>query len=134
MTESWSVTNKDQAEFFCSYIKGQQDAGIDRIYEIKVGNRTNRQNRAAHLCLRNLAQALTDAGVTFTHPMNPEYECVYTEENCKELLLRPFIEKLYNKTSTKTLTTKELSFAFELMLTRVAEVTGVVVHFPQDEL
>lgn len=134
MTESWAVNSKEQAEFFCSYIKKHAEAGIPRIYEIQVGNRTNRQNRAAHLCLRQLAEALNDAGFGIPHPLNSEFQIPYTEESCKELLLRPVMKAMFNKESTSKLETKELSTCFEALLNRIAEVTGVVVNFPQEEL
>lgn len=134
MSESWAVNNKDQAEFFCKYIREQANAGIPRIYEIQVGNRTNRQNRAAHLCLRRLAEALNDAGFGIPHPLNPDFQIPYTEESCKELLLRPVMKAMFNKESTTKLETKELSTCFDALLNRLAEVTGVVVHFPQEEL
>ena len=132
--QSWVVKDKTQAEFFCTFIHTQVKEGKEYIYSIKAGGRTNRQNRAAHLCLRNLADALNDAGFGIPHPLNSKLEIPYTEESVKELLYRPVIKAMHNKTSTSELETKELTQSFDAMLNRIAEVTGVVVHFPSHEL
>ena len=132
--QSWVVRDKTQAEFFCTFIHTQVKEGKEYIYSIKAGGRTNRQNRAAHLCFRNLADALNDAGFGIPHPLNSKLEIPYTEESVKELLYRPVIKAMHNKTSTSELETKELTQSFDAMLNRIAEVTGVVVHFPSHEL
>jgi len=132
--QSWVVKDKTQAEFFCTFIHTQVKENKEWIYALQRGGRTNKQNRAAHLCFRNLAEALNDAGFGIPHPLNAALEIPYTEESVKELLYRPVIRAMYNKTSTADLETKELTQSFDAMLNRVAEVTGVVVHFPQHEL
>ena len=132
--QSWVVKDKIQADFFCSFVQTQVQENREWIYSIKVGGRTNRQNRAAHLCFRHLAEALNDAGYGIPHPLNAKLEIPYTEESVKELLYKPVIKAMYNKISTSELQTTELSQSFDAMLNRVAEVTGVVVHFPQHEL
>ena len=132
--QSWVVKDKTQADFFCTFIHTQVKESKEYIYSIKAGGRTNRQNRAAHLCFRNLADALNDAGFGIPHPLNSKLEIPYTEESVKELLYRPVIKAMHNKTSTSELETKELTQSFDAMLNRIAEVTGVVVHFPSHEL
>ena len=132
--QSWVVKDKIQAEFFCTFIHTQVKENKEYIYSIKAGGRTNKQNRAAHLCFRNLAEALNDAGFGIPHPLNAEFEIPYTEESVKELLYKPVIRAMYNKTSTTDLETKELTQSFDAMLNRVADVTGVAVHFPRHEL
>ncbi len=132
--QSWVVKTQEQAKFFCTFVRTQVKENKEYIYSIKAGGRTNKQNRAAHLCFRNLAESLNDAGFGIPHPLNAQLEIPYTEASVKELLYKPVIQAMHNKTSTADLTTQELTQSFNAMLNRIAEVTGVVVIFPSHEL
>ena len=131
--EAWIVNTKDQAERFSEFVLQEEREGRTRIYEIQSPQRSNRQNAALHSCLRRLASELNSAGYGIPHPLKPELEIPWSEVSCKELLLRPIIDSLYNQTSTSKLTTSQLSEVMTIMLNRVAEITGVVCGFTLEE-
>ena len=134
MSEMWIVKNEEQANLFCAFVKTQLKADREMIYELRKGTRTAKQNRAMHLCMRRLAEELNNAGWGIPHPLNPKLEIPYTPESVKELMVRPVILAMYGKESTAELSTTELTQAFDGLLNRIAEATGVAVDFPTHEL
>lgn len=99
----------------------------------KPKQRTLAQNRALHLLLTQLSNELNEQGLTMMRVLSKNAEIEWTDYAAKEYLLRPFIQAMYGKRSTKSLTTKELSAASEAMLNHVAKVTGVALNFPSIE-
>ena len=129
--EAWTVTNKTQAEQMCRFVMDNVNKRI--TYEIQHQQRSKPQNAALHSCLRRLAKGLNSAGYGIAHPLKPELEIPYTEENCKELLLRPIIQAMYSKSSTASLTREEVSKSMDVLLNRISELTGVVEGFTLEE-
>ena len=101
--------------------------GRHLILTEQEGTRTLDQNSALHAVLRRLAEGLNDAGQEMAHPFNPELHIPWSEVSVKELLLRPIAIAKYDKASTTKLTRAELSEAVEILLGRIAELTGVTV-------
>ena len=128
--ESWVVDTRDKAKMFCQFVKEQAEEGTTRIYQIRYGNRSNKQSNALHLMFREVANALNDAGFGQPHPFNKEMEIPYTEESIKTLFFVPITKAMFDKTSTRKLDTKELSEASNYMLNAIAKNTGVVIDFP----
>jgi len=95
--------------------------------------RTLRQNSAMHLMLTQLATELNNHGMTMMKVLSHAAEIEWNDHTTKEYLLRPFIKAMYGKTSTKDLTTRELTKATDAMLDHVAKVTGVALQFPSLE-
>jgi hypothetical protein len=125
--EAWHVTTKHEGEMLCKYVMENIEKRI--MYEIQQEQRSKPQNAALHSCLRRLAKGLNNAGFGIAHPLKPDLEIPYTEENCKELLLRPIIQAMYSKTSTASLTKEEVSKSMDVLLNRISELTGVVEGF-----
>ena len=128
--ESWVVDTRDKAKMFCQFVREQAEEGTTRIYQIRYGNRSNKQSNALHLMFREVANALNDAGFGQPHPFNKEMEIPYTEESIKTLFFVPITKAMFDKTSTRKLDTKELSEASNYMLNAIASNTGVVIDFP----
>ena len=64
-------------------------------------------------------------------------EVPFTEGLVKEMLYKPIIKAMYQKTSTTKLTGRELSEAAEVLVRWLSEKKGIYVPFPQsikDEL
>ncbi|MGA0409604.1 MAG: hypothetical protein ACO3PR_16080, partial [Limisphaerales bacterium] len=87
--ESWVVDSRDKAKMFCQFVTEQAEEGTARIYQIRYGNRSNKQSNALHLMFREVANALNDAGFGQPHPFNKEMEIPYTEESVKTLFFVP---------------------------------------------
>ncbi len=129
--QAWIVTSKNQADEFCRFVTENVEKRL--TYEIQQEQRSKPQNSALHSCLRRLANGLNNAGYGIAHPLKPDLEIPYTEQNCKELLLRPIIEAMYSKSSTAALTKHEVSRSMDVLLNRISELTGVVEGFTLEE-
>ena len=106
---TWDVTDKHKAKMFSQYVLEQAEEGIDRTYSVVRSNRSSRQSNALHLFFRNMAGALNDAGFMQKHPFNEEFEVPWSENSIKELFFKPIITSMYGITSTRSLTTTQLS-------------------------
>ena len=123
----WRIRTKENVEHLHEFLLRSVSEGRDMLLREEETTRTSRQNNALHGVLRRLARGLNDAGHTVKHPFKPELELPWTENLCKETLMRPIITAMYDKESTTRLSRAELSEAVEVMLSRVADLTGVYV-------
>ena len=94
--------------------------------------RTPTQNRALHLWIRRLAEAMDDAGLdmrtTIKVPIRP------TEENVKAEMVKPVMEALYPDIhSTADLSTSQIGELYEVMNRFTAEKLHISVPFPSEE-
>ena len=127
----WIVDTKDSLEFFIKFLKDQYSQGNHLCYSIKPFGRSERQNNAIHLWFRQMAEQLNDAGYSNKHPFNDQIEIPFTEGLVKEMLYKPIIKAMYDKTSTTRLTGRELSEAAEVLVRWLSEKKGIYVPFPQ---
>ena len=121
------INSEQSAKYLYEHVLRRLSEGREVFLSEKEGTRTTDQNSALHAVLRRLAEALNDAGQEMAHPFNPEFHIPWSEVSVKELLLRPIAIAKYDKASTTRLTRKELSEAVEILLGRIAELTGVTV-------
>jgi hypothetical protein len=128
--ESWLVDNREKAKSFCQYVMNQAEDGIDRLYSIKRGTRSVKQNNALHLLFRQIAEELNNAGYTRPHPWG-KMEVPYSEVAVKEMFYVPIIDKVYKKQHSSELDTKELSESVEVLLDALAQNTGIAMQMPQ---
>ena len=128
--ESWLVDNREKAKSFCQYVMNQAEDGIDRLYSIKRGTRSVKQNNALHLLFRQIAEELNNAGYTRPQPWG-KMEVPYSEVAVKEMFYVPIIDKVYKKQHSSELDTKELSESVEVLLDALAQNTGIAMQMPQ---
>ena len=134
MTDSshrWIVDSKDKANFFIDFILKQWGDGKTILYYIKDTSRSDRQNNAMHLWFRQVAEELNDAGCWVKHPFSDTLEIPFTEVLVKEMLYKPIIKTMYDKSSTAKLTPTQLSEAAEVLMRWLSENKQVYVPFPQ---
>ena len=131
----WIVDHKDKLQFFIDFVKDRFEQGNHLVYSIKPAGRTERQNNAMHLWFRQMAEQSTMLDTTTSTPST--IEVPFTEGLVKEMLYKPIIKAMYQKTSTTKLTGRELSEAAEVLVRWLSEKKGIYVPFPQsikDEL
>lgn len=68
-----------------------------------MAQRTDQQNKALHVYLGHVAQALNDAGYTVQKALEHRMELDWTPELAKELIWRPLQKALLGKKSTTEL-------------------------------
>lgn len=94
--------------------------------------RTLRQNRALHLYIRQLAEAMDTAGMdmrkTIKVPIRP------TEENVKETMIKPVMEAMWPDIhSTTELSTAQIGELYEVVNRFTAERLHLSIPFPSGE-
>lgn len=94
--------------------------------------RTSSQNKALHLWIRKLAEAMDDSGMDMRTvvkvPIKP------TEANVKEEMLKPVMEALWPDIhSTTELSTAQIGELYEVMNRFTAERLHISVPFPSEE-
>lgn len=96
-------------------------------------NRTIAQNRSIHKWAEELADELNNAGLDMRQVLKPEVDIPWDKETIKRYLIHPIIRAMYEKESTKDLTTKELSRAVDVLHRHLLDKFQVSVPFPSDE-
>lgn len=101
----------------------------------ETAQRTDKQNKALHLFLAQLAEALNDAGYDIKAVMamfKEGMEVPFTPITAKELLWRPVQQAMYKKLSTTELDKhKEITEIHKVLMTRLSEKTGIeYIPFP----
>lgn len=95
--------------------------------------RTERQNRAMHLLMTQIASELNDSGLYMQKVLKHDADIEWTSVAVKEYLLRPFMRAMYNIESTTELDTKQIGDAMDAMLHHLAKVTGLAFEIPSQE-
>ena len=83
--------------------------------------------------MNHIADGLNESGLSMMRVLKHNAEIPWTPEAAKEYLLRPIIMAMYNKSSTKELTTKEIGDAIDVLCAHLVTVTGKVFEMPRIE-
>lgn len=96
--------------------------------------RTERQNKAIHLWLENIATTLNDAGLDQRVVLQAyRMDVPWTKESVKEVMWRRVQEAMFNKQSSTKLTTKEVTMVAETIIRFLGRNFGVDVPFPTQD-
>ena len=94
-------------------------------------NRSALQNRAMHVYFQNISTALNNAGFTFTDIFEDKVDGIaWTPQIVKDAMWRKVMEAQTGKTSTRDLTTSEVSQVFDI-LNQYLSSKGINVGFPE---
>lgn len=96
---------------------------------------TRKQQKALHLYLRQVSEALNDAGLTIQEVLKFTFELEWTEEAVKEILWRTAQKKMFGKESTTQLSKqKEIDMIYETMNRFLGEKLHIEsISFPSQE-
>ena len=108
----------------------RRGATIEEKEEPKA-TRTSQQNKAIHLYISHVAQALNEAGLPMQKVLTVDID--WNPENVKEYLWRSVQKSQLKKESTTQLTKAEVTQVYETLNRLLGEKFGVHVPFPSDE-
>lgn len=132
--EYWSVDSKDSLDAFMNFVKESYDKNQKVTFQWTLGGtRTKQQNKALHVYCRNLAAALSDAGLDMKKTIKPEVELPWSDDLVKQFLWRPIQKAVTGKESTAHLKKEEYNQVYEVLNRHLADKFGVSVPFPQSE-
>lgn len=95
--------------------------------------RTSIQNKSLHLYLNKLANVLNDAGIDLRAVQNAfkeGFSVSCSKDNLKETVWRPIQNAIFKTSSTKKLSTKQISEVYENVNRFTCERFGVGVPWP----
>lgn len=95
--------------------------------------RTVKQSKSLHLWCSMLAESLNDAGLTVEKTLTGKAEIPWEMETVKRILFKQIMKAQTGKTSTRDLTTKQLSEVAETLMRYLAEQHSLSVDFPSLE-
>jgi len=95
--------------------------------------RTLKQSKSLWLWCELLSETLTEAGLDMRKTLKPEIEIPWTKESVCDYLFRPIMKAMYGKTSTRDLTTKELTKVSETLMRHLGQKLNIQCDFPSIE-
>jgi hypothetical protein len=96
-------------------------------------NRTDQQNKALHVWLREVGEELNAAGLDMRKTLKQEVEIPWTEDRVKEFIWYPVMEAATGKESTTKLTTVEISEVHDILSRHLGEKFSIYVPWPSYE-
>ena len=105
----------------------------DRI-GLEAKPRTAKQNNSIWLFCELLAKRLSDAGFDMrTFPFREGLEIPFTKSAVMDLFWRPIQDAMFDKGSTRKLSTVEVQKVYEAVDRAISERTGVHVEWPCED-
>jgi hypothetical protein len=93
-------------------------------------HRTTLQNRALHKFCALLSDALNAAGWDMKRTLSKQAEIPWNPDTAKHWLWRPIQKAMFDKESTASLDTNEVSQVYEVLNRHTSAKFGVSVEFP----
>ena len=95
--------------------------------------RTARQNRALHVFLRLLGEALNDAGLDQRKVLKPNFPIPWTTHSTKENLFKPIMKAMFEIESTTKLERVQVSQVYDVLNRNLSEKYGISIPFPEGQ-
>jgi len=95
--------------------------------------RTLQQNKALHKYFEILSTDLNTLGLDARVILKPTYNIWWNPDMVKRDLFHPLCKAMFNKESTKDLTTAEVDKVYEQLSHMLGEKWGVEVSFPSED-
>ena len=93
--------------------------------------RTARQNRALHVYLRLLGEALNSAGLDQRKILKPDFPIPWTTHSTKENLFKPIMKAMFDIESTTKLERVQVSQVYDVLNRSFSEKYGISIPFPE---
>lgn len=93
--------------------------------------RTARQNRALHVYLRLLGEALNSAGLDQRKILKPNFPIPWTTHSTKENLFKPIMKAMFDIESTTKLERVQVSQVYDVLNRNLSEKYGISIPFPE---
>lgn len=120
-----------QEAFFLIKQKYQKDRYL--ILTIENAQRTLTQNRAIHLYFTMLASELNEKGLDIRKVLRESFNIPWSKDSVKELIWCEVQKSMFGTTSTKQLTTDQVSQVFDVIHLHLINTFEVDVQFPSKD-
>tara|TARA_R110000737_G_scaffold255124_1_gene264312 strand:- start:132 stop:548 length:417 start_codon:yes stop_codon:yes gene_type:complete len=98
-----------------------------------VQTRTARQNRALHVYLRLLGEALNEAGLDQRAVLKSNFPIPWSTESAKQNLFSPIMKAMFDIDSTTKLERIQVSQVYDVLNRSLSEKYGISIPFPEGQ-
>ena len=98
-----------------------------------VQTRTARQNRALHVYLRLLGEALNEAGLDQRAVLKSNFPIPWSTESAKQNLFSPIMKAMFDIDSTTKLERVQVSQVYDVLNRSLSEKYGISIPFPEGQ-
>jgi hypothetical protein len=98
-----------------------------------VQTRTARQNRALHVYLRLLGEALNEAGLDQRAVLKSNFPIPWSTESTKQNLFSPIMKAMFDIDSTTKLERVQVSQVYDVLNRSLSEKYGISIPFPEGQ-
>ena len=110
-----------------------EKTGYVEIECTTVQTRTARQNRALHVYLRLLGEALNEAGLDQRAVLKSNFPIPWSTESAKQNLFSPIMKAMFDIDSTTKLERVQVSQVYDVLNRRFSEKYGISIPFPEGQ-
>jgi len=133
--KKFTITDQHQKVYAFNEIQDLPETGNYEVVIKKVcKSRTNRQNAALHLYLKQMALTMEDAGITnrtLFSALKDGFEIPPSMTTVKEIVNKVSVER-YGRTTSK-LSTVEIQELYEICNSAFAQSVGISLNWPSDD-
>jgi len=133
---SWIVNNDFSLSQFINFAKEHYGKHKYVVFTWRHGKqRTPKQNASLHIWLREVSEALNDAGYDMKRVLKPEFDIPWDEDGvmAKEHLWRPVQKIMLAKDSTTEPEKQEYVKVYEVLNRHLSQKFGISVPWPTND-
>ena len=130
-TNEWIVNSDYSKQVFLDHMSKMYDEHKFLRVSIKTGKqRSSQQNKALHVYLKLLSDALNDAGFDMQATLKEGTSIPWNEHMAKEMLWKPVQEVVTGHKSTTKPEREQYTEIYEIINRKIAEKCGFSIAWP----
>ena len=130
-SNKWVVCSESSKQVFMDHVSKMYDEHKYLTIDIKTGKqRTTQQNKALHVYVKQLADALNEGGFDMNFVFDEGAEIPWNEHMTKEFLWKPVQKAVTGKTSTTKPNREQYTEIYEIINRKIAEKCGFSIPWP----
>jgi hypothetical protein len=133
---SWTVNSEFTLQQFVAFAEEQFRKHKYVVFTWRTGKqRTPKQNASLHVWLKQVSEALNDAGYDMRKTLKPEIDIPWDEDGkmAKEHLWRPVQKIILDKESTVEAERQEYVRVYEVLNRHLSQKFGISIPWPENE-
>lgn len=131
-TNEWIVNSDYSKQVFLDHMSKMYDEHKYLRVSIKTGKqRSGQQNKALHVYVKQLADALNDGGFDMDYVFNEGVDIPWNEYMVKEFLWKPVMKAVTGKNSTTQPKREQYTEIYEIINRKIAEKCGFSIAWPR---
>lgn len=132
--QKWIVNSDHTRDVFLAHAAKLYDEHKHVEFSFKTGQqRSSQQNKALHVYVKQLADALNEGGFDMNFVFNEGVEIPWNEYMTKEFLWKPVQKAVTGKKSTTQPKREQYTEIYEIINRKIAEKCGFSIPWPSKD-